>query len=427
MGHRSLKTGYKELSERLNRFPQGAPPTEYLFHILKVLMSEKEAHLVSQLPLRPFTVDKASKILNLSYIDTKKSLEELASRALLLDMETPDGDMIYMLPPPMAGFFEFSLMRVRSDIDQKLLSELFYQYLNVEEDFVRELFVTGETKLGRVFVHEPAVEKCNALTILDYERASHIIKKASHRGVGTCYCRHKNYHVGKACDAPMDICMTFGGTADSLIRHNFAREVTVSECMELLEKAYEHNLVQIGENEQEGVPFICNCCGCCCEALQAIKRFGTLQSISTTNFIPAIHDDKCNGCGLCKMMCPVDAIEITFDNSAAFNKKARIMEDTCLGCGICSKVCKRGALTLKSREKHVITPVNSVHRIVLMAIERGKLQNLIFDNQAHTSYRAMAAVLGAILKLPPVKRLMASEQMKSKYIVSLIHKFGCGI
>jgi hypothetical protein len=34
----------------------------------------------------------------------------------------------------------------------------------------------------------------------------------------------------------------------------------------------------------------------------------------------------------------------------------------------------------------------------MMAIERGKLQNLIFDNQAMASHRAMAAVLGVILK-----------------------------
>ena len=39
----------------------------------------------------------------------------------------------------MAGFFEFSMMRVRGEIDQKLLSELFYEYITVEEDFMRAL------------------------------------------------------------------------------------------------------------------------------------------------------------------------------------------------------------------------------------------------------------------------------------------------
>ncbi|MBC8442157.1 MAG: hypothetical protein H8D87_21025 [Deltaproteobacteria bacterium] len=47
-------------------------------------------------------------------------------------------DFTDVLPPPMAGFFEFSMMRVRHDIDQKVLGELFYQYLNVEEDFILE-------------------------------------------------------------------------------------------------------------------------------------------------------------------------------------------------------------------------------------------------------------------------------------------------
>lgn len=64
----------------------------------------------------------------MSKIDTEKILTELVSRALLLDIESPDGDRTFVLPPPMAGFFEFSLMRLRGDIDQKLLSELFHHH-----------------------------------------------------------------------------------------------------------------------------------------------------------------------------------------------------------------------------------------------------------------------------------------------------------
>jgi hypothetical protein len=39
----------------LNRFPQGAPPSETLYQILKILFSEREAGLVAQLPIKPFT------------------------------------------------------------------------------------------------------------------------------------------------------------------------------------------------------------------------------------------------------------------------------------------------------------------------------------------------------------------------------------
>lgn len=421
MAHQTMKTGYQQLTDRLNRFPQGAPPSEYLYKILSVLMSEREAQLVSLLPIKPFTLSTAAKALRLPPRETEKVLDDLASRALLLDLEQPDGSKVYTLPPPMAGFFEFSLMRTRGDIDQKLLSELFYQYLNVEEDFVRDLFVVGETKLGRIFVSEPAISGREDLHILDYERASSVIKQAKYRGVGTCYCRHKMQHLGQACDAPLEICLTLGGAADSLIRHGFARAITEVEAMQLLEQAYEHNLVQIGENEQAQLPFICNCCGCCCEALLAIKRFGTMQSINTTNYLPKTNQERCNGCGQCAVACPVAAIQIVQSSVAGQPVKMAVVdEQACLGCGICVRACKRDAMRLESRGSRIITPVNSVHRIIIMAIEKGQLHNLIFDNQAHFSHRAMAAVLGAILKLSPVHRLMASEQMKSKYLASLI-------
>jgi hypothetical protein len=58
-----------------------------------------------------------------------------------------------------------------------------------------------------------------------------------------------------------------------------------------------------------------------------------------------------------------------------------------------------------------------------MALERGKLQNLIFDNQVLWSHRAMAALLGSILKLPPVNRFMAQEQVKSRYLETLIRRY----
>ncbi len=420
--HNTIKAAsYNSLAERLNRFPQGAPPTELLFKILKVLFSEREAKLVSELPIKPFTDKKAAAIWKLNLNDARVILNDLADRGILLDYEE-DGNVTYVLPPPMAGFFEFSLMRYRKDIDQKVLAELFYQYLNVEEDFIKDLFLNGETQIGRVFVNEGVLTNENALHVLDYERASEVIKTASQIGIGVCYCRHKMEHVGKNCEAPMDICMTFNGPAESLIRHKIARKVDVSEGLDLLNEAQNHNLVQFGENVQESVGFICNCCGCCCEALVAARKFGFLNPVHTTNFIPEIIEEKCNGCGKCVSLCPVEAMTLVTasDPHKPGKKKAKLNPDQCLGCGVCLKGCTVSALQLKSRSERVITPVNSVHKVVLMAIERGKFQNLLFDNHILLSHRAMAAVLGVILKLPPAKQILASNQFKSRYLLALI-------
>lgn len=423
MAHNTLKSGYESLAERLNRFPQGAPPSDLLHKILKMLFSEKEAELAALMPIRPFKAEKASKIWNMSLAETQKVLDELASRAILVDTQH-DGSSTYTLPPPMAGFFEFSLMRVRGDVDQKVLSELFYQYMNVEEDFIKALFTVGETQLGRVFVHEPVLTNENALHVLDYERASEVIKTASHIGIGVCYCRHKMLHVNRACDAPLEICMTFNGAAESLTRHGFARPVDAAECMELLQVAYEHNLVQFGENIRQGVNFICNCCGCCCEALIAARRFGMMQPVHTTNFIPQVQEQTCIGCGKCVNVCPVEAMTLVSANDPhqPKKKKAKLEVELCLGCGVCARVCDEAGIRLESRPERVITPLNHVHRVIVMAIERGTLQHLIFDNRVLWSHRALAAVLGVILRLPPAKQALASQQFKSRYLEALIKR-----
>jgi ferredoxin len=421
--HNTIKSAYSKLSDRLNHFPQGAPPSELLFQILKILFSEREAELVSLLPIKPFTAEKASRIWKMDLVEAQNALDRLAERAILVDMEH-NGKSIYALPPPMAGFFEFSMMRVRDDIDQKLLSELFYQYITVEEDFIRALFTEGETQLGRTFVHEPVLSNDNALHVLDYERASEVIKTASHRGVGMCYCRHKMQHLDRACDAPMNICMTFNNSAASLIKYGHARAVDVAEGLDLLQMAYENNLVQFGENVQKRVNFICNCCGCCCEAMIAARRFAILNPVHTTNFIPEIDNDKCNGCGKCVSICPVEAMTLISANDPhkPQRKLAKLDEERCLGCGLCVRACTRASIVLKNRTERVITPVSGVSRVVMMAIERGKLQHLIFDNRALWNHRALAAVLGVILKLPPIKQALASRQMKSRYLEALIRR-----
>jgi ferredoxin len=229
-------------------------------------------------------------------------------------------------------------------------------------------------------------------------------------------------HVGRNCDASMEICMTFNATAQSLTRHGYVRSVGVSEALDLLQQAYEQNLVQFGENGRENVNFICNCCGCCCEALIASRKFGFLNPVHTSNFLPVVDQTSCNGCGKCVSACPVEALGLFSCNDPHHPKlkKAKVDESICLGCGVCVRTCSHASLSLRSRPERVITPLNSVHRTVMMAIERGYFQNLLFDNRVLWNHRALAAVLGVILRLPPIKQVMASQQVKSRYMEYLI-------
>jgi len=426
LGHLTTRDAYKSLEERINWFTQGAPPSETLYKILQVLYSEKEAKWVALLPVRPFTLKKAAKIWGTTEAKAEKLLDHLCEKALLVD-SCYQGERKFVMPPPMAGFIEFALMRTRGDIDQKYLSELYYQYMNVEEDFVKDLFFATETRLGRVFVQEPVLTNDKMNHILDFERATHIVEEAKYIGLGTCYCRHKAYHAGHPCeiDAPWDVCLTFDNVARSLSEHGgYARLISREEAKEVLELSYESNLVQIGENVREHPAFICNCCGCCCEALQAARKFSPMQPVATTNYIPEVNAETCIGCGKCAKVCPIFAISIKEETAQPEGGKKKKWADVdteiCLGCGVCARNCPTRAIRLERRPVQIITPVNSTHRFVLQAIEKGTLQNLIFDNQAFANHRAMAAVFSTILKLPPLKQALASKQFKSVYLDKLL-------
>ena len=420
MGHLTTRDAYRNLSDRINWFTQGAPTSETLYKILEVLYTEKEAKWVALLPVRPFTVKKAAKIWQTSEFKAERLLDHLCEKALLVD-SYHNGIRKFVMPPPMAGFIEFALMRTRGDIDQHYLGELYYQYMNVEEDFIKDLFFATETKLGRVYVQEPVLTNDKTNHILDYERATHIVEEAEYIGLGLCYCRHKMFHAGHPCEinAPWDVCLTFDNVARSLAQHgDYARLISKAEALDALERSYASNLVQIGENVREHPAFICNCCGCCCEALQAARHFSPMQPVATTNYIPEISLENCVGCGKCAKVCPV--LAISMEEGENGKKKAAVNREICLGCGVCARNCAVKAIELKRRPEQIITPVNSTHRFVLQAIEKGTLQNLIFDNQAFANYRAMAAVFASILELPPVKQALASKQLKSVYLDRLL-------
>jgi len=98
MPHLTNGNGYRSLVERMNRFPQGAPPSELLTKILALLFSEKEAGMVGRLPLLPFSAASAARLWEVREVEAFRLLEDLAERALLLDAER-DGEKVYALLP----------------------------------------------------------------------------------------------------------------------------------------------------------------------------------------------------------------------------------------------------------------------------------------------------------------------------------------
>ena len=211
--------------------------------------------------------------------------------------------------------------------------------------------------------------------------------------------------------------------ADSLARNGFAETITKDEALRIIEECKQAGLAQTGDNVRHKVTYICNCCGCCCEMMQGIRKFEIRGAIVTSNWVVAIDPARCKGCGQCAKACPISAIDLvvmdregTPDKNHTPKKRAVRDETLCLGCGVCHGACKFGAIVMKARDQRVFTPETVFDRIVTMAVERGKLADLVFDNPQRLSHRALARIVGILEKSPLWKVPMAVKPLRSAFL-----------
>lgn len=75
-----------------------------------------------------------------------------------------------------------------------------------------------------------------------------------------------------------------------------------------------------------------------------------------------------------------------------------------------------GALKLEKRKQKVFHPEDTFERVILQCLERGTLQNLMFDNPQSITHSFMRGFVGGFLKLPPVKKALMSDTLRSSFL-----------
>jgi len=177
--------------------------------------------------------------------------------------------------------------------------------------------------------------------VIPYKRARAIIlENPDHIAVLKCPCRAAQE---KPCQ-PDDVCLVIGEPfASFIVEHHpdKARWVTQQEAVDIMaaeaDRGHVHHAF-FKDAMLDRFYAICNCCSCCCGAINA-HRHGT-PMLASSGYVSEVDQELCIGCGMCLEFCQFDAIKM-------LDGQAQVDFEKCMGCGVCSGKCEQGAPQLR--------------------------------------------------------------------------------
>ncbi|MBM4446265.1 MAG: hypothetical protein FJ023_02780 [Chloroflexi bacterium] len=338
---------YKKLADALNARSMTYPsiPCEEFYVLAKELFSPEQAEIASSMPLDPVTDEELASKMKLGDVGRLgKQLEEMADKGLVRVKES-DGKRLYEFMPLVPGIIELQFIHGRVDERTKRLAQLFRSYAKALKNLMMTSAPPASVDMAaarKVSVEEEIHE---LPTILPYDEVMKLIDTTEYIAAGTCVCRHQGDLMDRPCDRPKDnLCMIFGPSAQFANSHGFVRLLSKEEARQRIDEAEKAGLVHNYANSHDRyLDLLCNCCGCHCFILRGAKRSPVPSQAFIANWVIAIENDACVGCGACIDRCWMEALKMEGD--LALRDANR-----CIGCGICRYVCPTDAMKLVRRE-----------------------------------------------------------------------------
>lgn len=311
----------------------GAPPSERLQGLWKMLCNEEEARLVLAMP---GTAPELAAKTGLPQDKADRLLPGLFRKGVAFE-RVKEGVLKYNKPRDLLQFHDATILWPEAPPEFLLLWQEFME--NEYAELSRMIADMDLAPVTRVIPVEQAMEGGGS-RVLPFDSAVQIVDEAQRLAVTKCTCRH----TARKCQSPVEVCLQLGRAADYAIKRGTGREVGREEAREILRLSEEAGLVHVTDNRASGEHIICNCCSCCCIVLPLILKTRKRVLLAPSRFLPEVDFDRCTLCRVCVQACPVEALSLAADNGA---ERVQVLDGLCIGCGQCAYQCPEEAIVLK--------------------------------------------------------------------------------
>jgi Na+-translocating ferredoxin:NAD+ oxidoreductase subunit B len=344
---------YIRLRDFLDGLPGGFPATEsgVELKLLERYFTPEQAELAMQLRNIPEPVSAIAERVGMDESELAEKLETMAREGSIYRVRM-GGQPYYFALQFLIGIYEFHLKAMDRE-----LSELLSEYL---PNLIGE-FEKVPTKQLRVVPVDAAIDTTTA--VATYDSAREMVKAESVFAVADCICRKERQLLDQGCEHPMEGCLTFGLAAQYYIENGIGREISLEECLAILDRA-EKNAMVVAPSNSQAIMNICTCCGDSCNMLRALKTYERPADHALSRYRASIDPEVCSACATCLDRCQIEAIVGGDDHMEVDTAR-------CIGCGLCVTTCPSEAVSMVAKADVGEPPANFIEMQMRIAADRG--------------------------------------------------------
>ncbi len=210
---------YQKLREKLDQYSCGFPLTEsgVEFKILERIFTEEEAAMFLGLNLQLETAEEIARRLGTPSDVVGPLLQRMKEKGNVFYWHKGET-FKYGAVPFILGLYEFQLNRMDKELAglcEQYFTEAFLKSIGAVDPLMRAIPIHRSLEVSH--------------PIATYEDSRRVIQNKNIISLAKCICRVQQGLVDKGCGKPLEVCLSFGASAQHYIDQGLGHRITAEE------------------------------------------------------------------------------------------------------------------------------------------------------------------------------------------------------